>query len=91
MLWQKRHEVRKIAGPVKKSGQEEPGGSTYLCESAKIKQFYYKCMNCDIRPAPYGIYWRVFPRLEAIAVDEIMGGFPVVVYCKFSLWNMYCD
>jgi hypothetical protein len=39
-------------------------------------------MNCDIRPAAYGIDWRVFPGLETTAVDEIMGGFPVVVDCK---------
>ena len=50
-----------------------------------LERFYYKRMNCDIRPATYGVDWRVFPGLETTAMDEVMCGFPIVVDC----WSVF--
>jgi len=35
-------------------------------------------MYRDVQPAPDGVVGRVLPRLETVAMAEVMGGFPIV-------------
>jgi hypothetical protein len=35
-------------------------------------------MDENVRPASDAVLWRVFPRLEAVSMGEIMQGLPVI-------------